>query len=293
MGNKLWNTDGLLISDNSQNSSLVDWAIASDNQDNAILTFTDTRNNDSLHAFAYLIDPSGNFLWGNNGIRLSGDGDYQPNPVTTQTSDGNYVFTWIVATTPQKIAMQKISFAGQKMWGANPIIYESGTTENYTYPAIVPSDNGSVIIEHSGYTGGFTAPYKIYAQKFDTNGNPVWGTGGVSIQNTGIPFYEHPLVISDNNNGAFISWYDDRDNNSFFSAFVQHVTSSGRYYFRLMVLRFQLQLLCIIYIPQWLIYPTQMNYSVSGLKNLLCKISLLFTDKNLMQQEQDNGQPVV
>ena len=227
MGNKLWNTDGLLISDNPQNSSLVDWSIASDNQDNAILTFTDTRDNDSLHAFAYLIDPSGNFLWGNNGIRLSGDGDYQPNPVTTQTSDGNYVFTWIVATTPQKIAMQKISFAGQKMWGANPIIYESGTTENYTYPAIVPSDNGSVIVEHSGYTGGFTAPYKIYAQKFDTNGNPVWGTGGVSIQNTGIPFYEHPLVISDNNNGAFISWYDDRDNNSFFSAFVQHVTSSG------------------------------------------------------------------
>ena len=114
MGNKLWNTDGLLISDNSQNSSLVDWAIASDNQDNAILTFTDTRDNDSLHAFSYLIDPSGNFLWGNNGIRLSGDGDYQPNPVTTQTSDGNYVFTWIVATTPQKIAMQKISLQDKK-----------------------------------------------------------------------------------------------------------------------------------------------------------------------------------
>lgn len=227
MGNMLWTTNGLLISDNPQNSSLVDWAIASDNHGNAIVTFTDTRDNDSLHAFAYLIDSTGGFLWGSNGIRLSGVGDFQPNPVATQTSDGNYVFAWIVTTSPQVIALQKISLAGQKMWGTDPIIYSSGTTENYTYPAIVPSDNGSVIIEHSGYTGGFTAPYKIYTQKFDTNGNPVWGTGGVSIQNTGIPFYEHPAVISDNNNGVFIGWYDDRDMNNLFSSFVQRVTSSG------------------------------------------------------------------
>lgn len=227
MGNKIWATNGLLISNNSQNSSLVDWAISSDNHNNAIVTFTDIRDNDSLHVFAYLIDSTGGFLWGANGIRLSGVGDFQPNPVATQTSDGNYAFAWIVTSSPQTIALQKISLAGQKLWGTNPIIYSSGTSENYTYAAIVPSDNGSVIVEHSGYTGGFTAPYKIYAQKFDTNGNPVWGSGGVSIQNTGIPFYEHPLVISDNNNGAFISWYDDRDNNSFFSAFVQHVTSGG------------------------------------------------------------------
>ncbi len=227
MGNKLWAADGLLISNNPQNSSLVDWAIASDIHGNAIVTFTDTRDNDSLHAFAYLIDSTGSFLWGANGIRLSGNGDFQPNPVATHTSDGNYVFAWIVTSSPQVIALQKISLAGQKMWGTDPIIYSSGTTENYTYPAIIPSDNGSVILEHSGYSGGFTAPYKIYAQKFDTNGNPVWGAGGVSVQNTGIPFYEHPLVISDNNNGAFISWYDDRDNNNLFSSFVQHVTSTG------------------------------------------------------------------
>ncbi len=227
MGNMLWTTNGLLISNNPQNSSLVDWAIASDNHNNAIVTFTDTRDNDSLHAFAYLIDSTGTFVWGSNGIRLSGVGDFQPNPVATQTSDGNYVFAWIVSTTPGVIALQKISLAGQKMWGTDPIIYSSGITENYTYAAVVPSDNGSVILEHSGYTGGFTAPYKIYAQKFDTDGNPVWGSGGVTIQNTGIPFYEHPLVISDNNNGALISWYDDRDMNNFFSSFVQHISSSG------------------------------------------------------------------
>ena len=230
LGNKLWATNGMLVSDNPQSSSLVDWAIASDNHNNAIVTFTDTRDNDSLHAFAYLVDTSGNMLWGANGIRLSGEGDYQPNPVACQTSDGNYVFAWIVAADTQKIALQKISLAGQKMWGADPIIYASGTNENYTYPAVIPSDNGSVIVVHTGYTGPFyAAVVHIYAQKFDTDGNPVWANpGGVAIQDRGgIPFYVHPMVISDNSNGVFVTWYDDWDSNNLFSSFAQHITSTG------------------------------------------------------------------
>ncbi|HKB86521.1 MAG TPA: T9SS type A sorting domain-containing protein [Ignavibacteriaceae bacterium] len=229
-GNKLWDTNGLLISNNSQSSSLVDWAIASDNHDNAIVTFTDTRDNDSLHAFAYLVDTTGTMLWGANGIRLSGNGDYQPNPVACQTSDGNYVFAWIIAADTQKIALQKISLAGQKMWGPDPVIYASGTAENYTYPAIVPSDNGSAVVVHTGYTGPFfAAVVHIYAQKFDTDGNPVWANpGGVVIQDHGgIPFYVHPTVIRDNADGVFVAWYDDWDSNNLFSSFAQHVTSTG------------------------------------------------------------------
>jgi hypothetical protein len=229
LGNKLWDPNGLLISNNPQSSSLVDWAISTDDQNNAIVTFTDTRDNGFLHAFAYLIDTTGNFLWGANGISLSGAGDYQPNPVTTQTSDGNYVFAWIVAADTQKIALQKISPTGQKLWGTDPIIYASGTDENYTYPAVIPSDNGSVIVVHTGYTGPFyAAVVHIYAQKFDTNGAPLWGSSGVTIQGLGtIPFYVHPTVIGDNNNGTFVAWYDDRDNNNLFSSFAQHVSSSG------------------------------------------------------------------
>jgi Secretion system C-terminal sorting domain len=229
MGNKLWATDGLLVSNNPQNSSLVDYSIGSDNHNNAIVTFTDIRDNDSLHTFAYLIDTTGTFLWGANGIGLSGVGDFQANPVTVQTSDGNYVFAWIVATDTQKIGLQKISVSGQKMWGTSPVIYASGTDENYTDPEIVASDNGSIVMIHQGYTGPFfAAVVHLYAQKFDTNGNILWGSGGVSIQNLGtIPFYDVPEVISDGNNGAFVAWYDDRDNNSLFSSFAQHVTSSG------------------------------------------------------------------
>jgi hypothetical protein len=230
MGNKLWDPNGLLISNNAQSSSLVDWDIATDNHNNAIVTFTDVRDNDSLHAFAYLVDTTGMMLWGSNGIRLSGVGDYQPNPVACQTSDGNYVFAWIVASDTQKVALQKISLAGQKLWGSDPVIYASGTDEDYTYPAVVPSDNGSVIVVHTGSTGPFyAAVVHIYAQKFDANGNTLWSNpGGVVIQDrAGIPFYVHPDVISDDADGAFVSWYDDWDSNNLFSSFVQHVTSTG------------------------------------------------------------------
>ncbi len=229
LGEKQFATDGLLISDNPQNSSLVDYDMKVDNENNAIITFTDIRDAGNLHVFAYKIDTAGNFLWGNNGVSLSGAGSYQANPVVVQSSDGNYIFAWIVASDTQKIALQKLSPTGTKMWGTDPIIYASGTDENYSYPRIVASDNGGAILVHAGYTGPFfSAVVYLYTQKFDTDGNTLWGANGLSVQNVGgIPGYEQPVVISDNDNGAIVTWYDDRDNNNLFSSFVQHINFDG------------------------------------------------------------------
>jgi hypothetical protein len=58
---------------------------------------------DNLSDFTYLIDPSGNFSWETNGVRLSGTGDFQPNPVATQTSDGNFVFARIIESDGSQI----------------------------------------------------------------------------------------------------------------------------------------------------------------------------------------------
>ncbi len=51
LGNKMWAPTGLLISNNSQSSSLVDWDIMVDVDDNAIIAFTDTRNSGNLNPF--------------------------------------------------------------------------------------------------------------------------------------------------------------------------------------------------------------------------------------------------
>ncbi len=56
--------NGLLISDHPQMTWLVDHSLAVDNEDNAILAFSDTRSPDGdLDVSVYKISGSGEFLW--------------------------------------------------------------------------------------------------------------------------------------------------------------------------------------------------------------------------------------
>ncbi len=234
LGYKQWDPNGLLISSNPQMSSLVDYSLICDASDNAILIFSDIRDAGNLNVFAYKISPTGTFLWGSNGVTLNTTSDFQPNGKVVQTDDGGYVFAWIVATNPYKIGLQKLSSDGIKLWGTNPILLQ-GITEGFNYPALVKSDNNSVLLLHTATTGSFPAQtVKLRAQKLNSSGTKLWGTDGIYIQNLGkIAAFSVPEVISDGLNGALMSWHDDRDNNNLQSAFVQRVASDSTFYYPL------------------------------------------------------------
>ena len=96
-GVRMFPAAAVLVSGNPQNSSLVDWDMIADNNNNAIITFTDIRNGGSINPFAYMVSPAGTMMWGANGVTLSDSVNaFQPNPRVVQTSDGNYVFIWRV-----------------------------------------------------------------------------------------------------------------------------------------------------------------------------------------------------
>ncbi len=226
-GVKLWGSQGLLISNNPQNSSLVDYDLTCDAQSNAIVVFTDIRSGD-LDVFAYKISPAGQFLWGANGVALSSGTGYEANPTVAVTSDGNVVVAWIYAVNPYKVYMQKLDATGAKQWGATPLIYGSAT-EGYNFPKIVPSDNGSVIVSHKVTTGNFPAQtVKLAAQKFNSSGLAQWGTGGVWVQSLGkVMAFTAQYSESDGANGVIVAWHDDRNSINLQSAWVQRVKSDG------------------------------------------------------------------
>lgn len=231
LGVKQFAADGLLISNNPQNSSLVDYDIICDANNNAVLVFTDLRNGGAINPFAYLISPSGNFLWGANGVTLSDSvNSFQAIPRVVATSDGNYIFIWRLGSGPQKIAMQKLNAAGVKQWGSNMQIITSGTNENYDWCDMVPSDNGSMIMMWSGYTGTFISPsnYRIYSQKFSSTGTRVWNATQDTVYSLGrvSGFYE-PKVYPDGSNGALYQWQDDRNLTNRSTAYLQRKTSAG------------------------------------------------------------------
>ena len=226
--------NGLLISGNPQSTSLVDWDMITDDSNNAVIVFTDTRNGTNVNPFAYRISPAGTFMWGANGVTLSDSANlYQPNPVVSKTSDGNFVVAWNYGSTREKTAMQKLSPTGQKLWGTAPVMIAGTGTENIWYPKIVPSDNGGVILMYSGWVGNFLNPsnYKLYTQKFSSAGTSVWHPERDTIQNLGrIAGFYHPDMISDGNNGAVYLWNDDRFATSQSNVFVQHYSSTGARY---------------------------------------------------------------
>ncbi|MFZ1320098.1 MAG: T9SS type A sorting domain-containing protein [Ignavibacteria bacterium] len=233
-GVKLFQSDGILISGNPQSSSLVDWDMITDNEDNAVLVFTDTRNGSNINPFAYKISPSGNFLWGNNGVTLASDPNtFQPNPKVIQASDSNIVVTWVYSSTPNKIAFQKLSPAGAKLWGADPVYVEGGASENYTYPALATSDNGSVIALWSGYTGSFLNPgnYRLYSRKISPAGSTLWQDTVYSLGR--VTGFFVPKIFTDKNNGAIYVWQDDRNSVNLQSSYVQHINSAGQIQFPL------------------------------------------------------------
>jgi len=226
---------GILVSGNPQNSSLVDYDLTADAGGNAIVVFTDTRNGPNINPFAYMISPTGTMLWGANGVTLSDSvNSFQPNPKVAATSDGNYVFFWRISSGPSKLAMQKLNSAGVKQWGSAPIYLISGSTENYDWPAIVPSDNGSTIILWSGYTGTFISPsnYRLYTQKISSGGTRVWNATQDTVYSLGrVSGFYTPRLFSDGLNGAIYCWRDDRNFTNLVTGYIHRINSSGTFLF--------------------------------------------------------------
>lgn len=230
-GIKQFAADGLLVSNNPQNTSLVDYDLICDANNNAILIFTDTRNGGAINPFAYMISSAGTQMWGANGVTLSDSvNSFQAIPRVVATSDGNYIFIWRIGSGPQKIAMQKLNSAGVKQWGTSPIYITSGTAENYDWCDMVPSDNGGMIMMWSGYFGNFltAANYKIYSQKFSSAGTRVWNATQDTVYSLGrISGFFEPKAVSDGNNGAIYQWQDDRNSTNTSTAYIQRKNSAG------------------------------------------------------------------
>ena len=231
LGVKQWAPQGLLISANPQNTSLVDYDLAVDDSNNAVVVFTDIRNGGSIEPFAYRISPNGDFRWGANGVALStSPSTFQPNPKVVATSDGSFVFAWIYSSTPRKIAMQRLNAAGVKQWGTDPILWSGTGSENLDYANIVRSDSGRVILSHSGYTGTFISPsnYRIYARQISTTGTSVWNANPDTVYGLGrVAGFFVPKMIPDGSNGAFCVWHDDRNSTGSSFSHVQRIAANG------------------------------------------------------------------
>lgn len=233
-GDILFPENGLLISDHSQMTWLVDYDMAVDGSDNAVLVFSDTRNTvDELDVTAYMIGSDGTFLWGPDGICLSDttEASFEPAPTVAVTGNGNSVVTWAKTDPDYSLVFQKISPAGDKLWGDLGISLTGGSAD-LSSPKVVPAGEDSVIVLWKSSTGTFPAQLTcLYTQKFDVLGDIVWGTTPMLIYNSGaITPWNHPDLMSDGAGGAVYYWHDSPAP-AVWNVWTQHVDGAGNMLF--------------------------------------------------------------
>jgi len=224
-GYPLWEDNGLLVSDHPQMSWLTDWDLAVDADNYALVTFQDIRNTDNSPV-GYRVSPSGDMMWGEDGIVLSNLANFEPSPVVCATEAGNAVFAWpSEAEANMEVHVQKVSPAGDLLWGEGIVIAYPGV--NVTSPYLFPASDDHVYLIWHEETGPFLAPNRaLYVQELDADGNFMWATDlEVYPPSPGGPVITLQMC-RDNSGGIVFSWYGN-DEGTHFNCWVQHMDGDG------------------------------------------------------------------
>ena len=234
-GNMLFSDQGKLIS----NKPTLSWTMAGDllfvdDDGNALLVVADCRNSTigDISYTLYKVSPTGEMLWGENGLDLCGGMAYEivANMKIVQIENGNYVCAWsIYHGNDGYIQLQKISKTGEQLWNvAETRLYSTSTF--YEYPYLVNAGNNQVLVV---FSKGMMYNKTLKAQKFDINGATLWAnemnvySGGFGMT----PLWVVVRVIPDQNGGAFVGWFDDRNYTNTESTYVAHIKANGTHGF--------------------------------------------------------------
>lgn len=226
-GIELWPHNGLLVSNHAQSSSLVEWDLIVDTAGNAVLVFTDTRGAGDLDVQAYKIGPAGQFLWGPDGITLSASTDFEPSPRVTEATDGDFVFVWsrLPSVGDGKIMLQRLAPDGTRRYALGGLAIAGDANEDASFPAIVPSLAGSVIVAWVRDTSTFQSPRNIRARRFAPDGTPLWANHVPVFDAGSVPIAYQPKLMTDGAGGALVLWH--RSAGNLFNSFVQRLAPDG------------------------------------------------------------------
>lgn len=206
-GNEAWAHNGIVVSANPQSTSLVDWDLIAASDDSCVLTFTDTRAGGDLDVYAYRFDPAGIPQWGGNGIALSNNSDFEPNPRVVEASDGDFVFAW-ANTVSRTLRVQRLDPQGAPRFAQDGVGYLGDTGATPGFVQMVAADAGSVILSWMRATS-FSGQRHLHAMKFDVLGAPVWN-GGVRVSlfdQASVPIAHQHKMVADGQGGAFVAWH--------------------------------------------------------------------------------------
>jgi hypothetical protein len=216
-----------LISDHAQSTSLVDWDLIADTEGNAVVVFTDTRDGSDLDVFAYRVAPDGRLLWGEDGVVGSANDDFEPAPVVTEASDGDFVFVWarLPSGADGSLRLQRLAPDGTPRFPVNGVSIAAAPGESPGFCQVVPSTGGATIVSYVRDIDTFMAPRHVRCVRVEADGTLGWGP--VSVYDAvSVPIAYRPLLATDGAGGAVLVWH--RSQSNLYNSLLQHLDVAGQ-----------------------------------------------------------------
>jgi hypothetical protein len=238
-GNKLFPDEGKLISDEPSRSSMMGRIITifPDSDGNVLYFVKDERNatgpvNYSQGFYVYKLSPTGEFLW-DEPVALDRDNTHSSvfNIDVTQLTNGSYIIAHDVEVNGTKLhtTIESLSKNGALQW-ETPLVL-SDNVQSYDFPFLTSFGNSFTLVYFVGGHGPALGQGILYAQRFAYDKTPRWETPATIYSGGGFTTGQTPMtvvdVISDQNGGSFVAWYDDHSNSGYEKTYVSHILSNG------------------------------------------------------------------
>ena len=203
------------------------------NSDNTVtLVVRDCRNSTAEEKMcsytAYRFKADGTSVWDEDGVSIDNGMVYDVLICMTfcELSDGSTAFAWShnCGDGGYAIEIQKVSKEGKCLYNLDDTRLTKANGI-YTYPYMVPSDNGSFILVYA-----YSGQYYLRAMKYNSDGTKAWGSevkvygggwGSILTLQTRMKIYPTP------DNGVLVTWSDDRSNVGYYAPYLAYINSDG------------------------------------------------------------------
>ncbi len=206
-GDMLWTANGVNIC--NQAAAQRGPKVITDGSGGAFVTWYDNRAGD-YDIYTQRIGSAGAVQWTTNGVATCTMASDQLKPDICTDGAGGIIVTWydFRSTTDYNIYAQRQGPSGAIVWVVDGVVMNNNVAYAQIDPKIVSDNLGGAIISWTDYRTGITAD--IYAQRVNSTGAVQWTATGVIICTSANDQIKSQLV-SDGNNGAYITWEDHRN----------------------------------------------------------------------------------
>ncbi|WP_341227779.1 3-coathanger stack domain-containing protein [uncultured Arcticibacterium sp.] len=214
-GNILWQPNGVEVADCNGFTSFVPKALSTNSSYNLLIAYRrrdSNFQNESLRVQSISID-TGSKLFDPNGVIVTQGFNQgaQAEMSYSESSPLDINIAWVNYVSPfgYNIYAQKInSNDGSLLWNVSKPICT--TSKDQTG---IQLQGNYIVWQDWRNDTGYPDNVDIYAQRFDENGNPLWGIDGINL-NMEEGTQRYPRIAVDNTNNLWTTWSDFTMNSS-------------------------------------------------------------------------------